>query len=61
MDDIHTIATGIFLGGVLVSMFLVSFRRMVYAGDDETRIPWWAYVGFIAPLLYMLGTFYTAT
>lgn len=56
MEDIHTIATGVFLGGLLLAMFLISCRRMV--GIEDHEIPWWAYVGTLGPLAYMLSNVY---
>ena len=50
-DLFLVVSSAVFVGGVLLAMFLVSARRMadVY---DWNELPWWAYVGFIAPLLY---------
>jgi len=59
MGEIHTIITGVFVGIVLATIFLLSCRKMADI-HEWSVLPWWAYCGFLFPLLYITSRLYLA-
>lgn len=61
MSDIHNIASGVLLGGLLLSMALASFQHMRHVKwEDGTKMPWWVYAGWLGPLAYLGVSLYLA-
>ena len=59
MNEIHTVIVGVFIAIVLATIFMLSFRKMADV-QEWADLPWWAYCGFLFPLLYILSRLYLA-
>lgn len=59
MNEIHTIITGVWIAIVLATIFMLSCRKMADV-QEWADLPWWAYCGFLMPLLYIIANLYLA-
>lgn len=57
MNELFTIAAGILLGGILLSMFLVAARKMADV-EAYSDLPWWALAGWLVPLAFLVSQLY---
>lgn len=50
------VGAGVFLGGVLLAMFIFAMyrARSVYTPEEEATAPWWMYAGLLAPLAFLI-------
>jgi uncharacterized membrane protein YdcZ (DUF606 family) len=56
---IFEIATGVFIGGLMLAMALAAFQyaRNVPA-DSDKLMPWWVYAGWIGPMIFVAAQVY---